>query len=165
MGEVVPTVSYAIAFAGKGKRIQRGTNCAISNHVDMQWNSVTDDANGSGMGLYQIYKDFSYLGNVNTPYSDTSVSPGNIYTYTLIAVRYNATTKRLDLVAGGAALVFENALLNTAPGLLYWNGGGYDFFNGGAEKYTLFFRAYTDWLPDSYFTSLCAELRTDFNAV
>ncbi|MBI2685178.1 MAG: RHS repeat-associated core domain-containing protein [Acidobacteria bacterium] len=61
----------------------------FDTRVDLAWQGVVDDANGSGLLLYQVHRTISggspmYMGNVRGAYfSDTTVSPGTTYTYTI----------------------------------------------------------------------------------
>ncbi len=57
---------------------------AMSNHVDLEWPAATDDANGTGVYGYEIYRNGSFLGSTtSTSFTDNTVLPNNTYAYTL----------------------------------------------------------------------------------
>ena len=59
--------------------------------VDIQWQGVLDDAIGSGVAFYQIYRNGSYLANQPTSeLSDATVSASTTYTYTIYALDFHA---------------------------------------------------------------------------
>jgi len=61
------------------------TTSVFSNHVDLQWPAISDDANGTGVFQYQILRNFQFLANTTSlTYSDTTVQAGVEYTYSLL---------------------------------------------------------------------------------
>src|SRR5262249_21766927 len=50
--------------------------------IDAQWQPTTDDANGSGLAQYIIYRDGNYfMRTTATTLSDETVRPGESHTY------------------------------------------------------------------------------------
>jgi len=65
----------------------------FTNHVDLQWPATSDDANGTGVYEYAIYRNGGLVGIVpatqSLSFSDTGVVPSTTYTYTLSAIDYH----------------------------------------------------------------------------
>jgi RHS repeat-associated protein len=62
------------------------TYSVYPNHIDFQWQAVPDDANGTGVCLYQFLRNENFAENTTTlSWSDTTVQPGTEYSYTFIA--------------------------------------------------------------------------------
>jgi RHS repeat-associated protein len=60
---------------------------ALSNSVDIQWGGAADDANGSGVYSYQVFRNSVYVAEVQgTSFTDGAVSPSTSYTYTVKSV-------------------------------------------------------------------------------
>ena len=63
---------------------------AFDTRVDLSWDGMVDDANGSGIALYQIYRNGSFYSNFRTTnWTDTTVVPGTPYTYLIFALDMN----------------------------------------------------------------------------
>jgi hypothetical protein len=68
---------------------------ALPNEVDLQWQGVTDDPNGTGVWLYHIFRQdannpMQWLASSYTPsFSDPTVVPGTTYTYLLQPVDFH----------------------------------------------------------------------------
>ena len=65
---------------------------SFPNRVDIQWPGVADDSIGTGVALYSIFRNGSFMANVEEPsttYSDTTVSAGTSYSYQIYAYDYH----------------------------------------------------------------------------
>jgi hypothetical protein len=70
---------------------QKLTLTVFRKHVDLQWPAAADDANGSGLAGYQIYRDGLYLAQSQaTQFSDETVASGGQYGYTIYSVDQHA---------------------------------------------------------------------------
>jgi hypothetical protein len=61
---------------------------AFSNRVELQWPRVTDDPNGTGVGLYTVARDGKVIADVSRvrpSFVDKDVTPGAVYTYEISA--------------------------------------------------------------------------------
>lgn len=66
---------------------QNVRSAVFSDRIDLAWTGVADDANGSGIALYQVHRNGSYYANIRTEnWTDTAVTPGTPYTYTISLV-------------------------------------------------------------------------------
>ncbi|MFN0104740.1 MAG: hypothetical protein ACKV2U_21960 [Bryobacteraceae bacterium] len=69
---------------------QNVRSAVFDNRVDLAWTGVVDDANGSGIALYQIYRNGAFYSNFRTAnWTDTAVSPSTTYTYQIRAIDMN----------------------------------------------------------------------------
>ncbi len=78
----------------------------FDTRVDLAWTGVVDDANGSGLLLYQVHRNGAYMGNVRGAYfTDTTVSPGTSYTYTIyphdVHLNYSSRSVSVTTPASG----------------------------------------------------------------
>ena len=65
-------------------------SAVFDNRVDLAWTGVVDDANGSGIALYQIYRDGIWYSNFpKENWTDTAVSPSTTYSYLVRAIDMN----------------------------------------------------------------------------
>jgi len=56
------------------------TYSAYGEHIDFQWQAVPDDANGTGLCLYQILRNNQSVENTTGgSWSDITVQPGTEY--------------------------------------------------------------------------------------
>jgi RHS repeat-associated protein len=56
-------------------------------HVDLQWPAAADDANGSGVAGYWLYRDGLYLARTSsTQFIDETVNPGESHTYAVYTI-------------------------------------------------------------------------------
>lgn len=64
---------------------------ATPNRVDMQWQGVTDDPNGTGILWYQVVRQDvgGMVWENSTVFSDSTVAPSTTYTYYVQAVDYH----------------------------------------------------------------------------
>ena len=59
--------------------------------VTLQWTAASDNAGGSGLFRYNIYRNSTYLASTyNANYIDNAVSPGTSYTYVVKSEDYHA---------------------------------------------------------------------------
>ncbi|MBL8241703.1 MAG: hypothetical protein JNM66_30030, partial [Bryobacterales bacterium] len=103
LGEVYPSDTVA-----PGTIAAANVRTAVFyNRVDLEWPGVVDDANGSGMAMYQIYRDvnnannYQYMGNFRySNWSDTTVTAGTTYSYRLhpLDMHLNATATVVTVV-------------------------------------------------------------------
>ncbi|HUS08289.1 MAG TPA: RHS repeat-associated core domain-containing protein [Bryobacteraceae bacterium] len=98
------------------------------NYVDMQWQGVTDDVNGTGVALYQILRNGAFRQNLRgtSTFTDTTVAPGTTYTYTLYAFDFHfnaapAATFTVTTPPAGALDARQIGVRNTGA---YWGGAG-----------------------------------------
>jgi len=57
---------------------------AFDNRIDLEWPGVADDANGSGMLMYQVHRNGNFLGRARGGFfTDATVTAGQNYTYTI----------------------------------------------------------------------------------
>ena len=86
IGEIGPADRVApAAFLSQNVR-----SAVFDNRVDLAWTGVADDANGSGIALYQIYRNGNWYSNFRTEnWTDTAVSPGQTYSYYIAAIDMN----------------------------------------------------------------------------
>jgi len=99
----------------------------FSNEIDLQWQGVTDDANGIGFFTYQIFRNGTVMGASTTPvYSDETVSPGVSYVYTIYAIdqhnNYSAATS-LTLAAAPSGST-DPREFGVRPTGSYWGAAG-----------------------------------------
>jgi len=101
----------------------------FSNRVEAQWKGVFDDANGSGLCIYEILKNSAYFQNENPgsfTFSDPAVSAGTTYTYSLSTVdcHGNYSTPTLFTVTTLAANSIEARRVGVRAMGTYWGGAG-----------------------------------------
>jgi len=70
--------------------------------VDLSWSAVTDNAGGSGLIHYEVYRDSNFLGTTTgTTWTDWSPPPGNFLTYKVRPVdfhgNYSETTVSVNI--------------------------------------------------------------------
>jgi hypothetical protein len=61
---------------------------ASSSSVKLEWPRLTDDPDGTGVGIYTVSRDGKFIANVsraNPDYVDSKVEPGMVYTYEIAA--------------------------------------------------------------------------------
>jgi RHS repeat-associated protein len=60
------------------------------NRVQLQWPGVADDPNGTGVSMYGVYRNGSWIAYVTYPeFEDDSVAAGATYTYQLVAFDFH----------------------------------------------------------------------------
>ena len=65
---------------------------AYINHVDLSWPAGTDDANGTGVYNYEVWRDGGLLGSTTgLTFSDTTVNPSSAYSYSLKVIDYHGS--------------------------------------------------------------------------
>jgi len=102
----------SVAFANKETvapfNVTNLTGSALQTSVALQWTAATDDANGSGLTGYNIYRDGGWVGEVTgTSFTDYGVIPGVSYTYSVRGVDFHRNQ------ASGTQLVVTTP--NTLP--------------------------------------------------
>jgi YD repeat-containing protein len=105
---------------------QRIGNSPFSNRVDMQWQGVLDDVNGTGVASYQIYRNGVWLANTpDSTISDTTVAAGTTYTYQIQAVDYHWNSSNVTFMvttpATGSIDLREIGVRSTGT---YWGTSG-----------------------------------------
>lgn len=116
---------------------------AFPDHIDMQWPGVVDDANGTGVWAYQIYRDGNYVTNqlASVPgFVDATVSPGTTYSYTIYALDYhlNYSPPASFSITTPPAGAIDPRRWGVRPGGTYWGAGSeqIDILSGNLN-YTL----------------------------
>jgi len=59
-----------------------------ANSVELSWPRITDDPNGTGIGVYEVSRDgkvIAHVSRVNPTFTDKEVAPGGEYTYEISA--------------------------------------------------------------------------------
>ena len=101
-----------------------------SNSVSLSWSASTDNAGGSGVAGYDIYRNGALVGNSTSPsYTDTGLAASTSYTYTVRA-RDNA---------GNASAQSGSVVVKTTAG----GGGGNRRVIGYFTQWGIYDRAYT----------------------
>ncbi len=74
-----------LEYAAPGSIVPTSLRTALfDTRVDLAWTGVVDDVNGSGLLMYHVHRNGSFLGNVRGAYfSDATVAPSTTYTYTI----------------------------------------------------------------------------------
>lgn len=67
------------------------SKAAFTNRVDLQWPAASDNANGTGVHRYELYRNGNFIGSTTgLSYSDTAgIIPNTTYNYTLKVVDYH----------------------------------------------------------------------------
>ncbi len=140
-------ISYATGAAAYISQVQLGpcdriapntpavpSVSVFSSHVDFSWPAVADDVNGTGVGLYQFLRNYSFATNVSAlsplTWSDTTVTPGNIYTYTFIAYdmhfnpSYVSFTVTVPVSPGSPPYAPDGHRIGVRTTGAYWGSGG-----------------------------------------
>jgi len=66
---------------------------SFANRVDLTWQGAADDANGTGVAFYWVFRNGVYVGEVpNAAYTDSTVSPRATYTYGFAPVDYHVNS-------------------------------------------------------------------------
>jgi hypothetical protein len=108
------------------------TVSTYSTHVDFQWPAVSDDANGTGLALYQWTRNFDWAANLDpshVTWSDTTVQPGSEYTYILTAYdrHWNTATKTITVTTpvapSGSPAPPDGREIGVRPTGTYWGAG------------------------------------------
>jgi hypothetical protein len=104
-----------------------------SNQVDLQWQGVADDLsaandhNGSGIWIYQIYRDGGWIANVSQPqFSDKTVVASTSYSYFIVGIDhfYNYSWSQAFPVHTPAAGGIDPRRTGVRSNGAYWGGGG-----------------------------------------
>lgn len=100
---------------------------AFSNMVDLQWGPAVDDANGTGVFAYEVYRNGVFLAEVQQRgFTDATVSPATSYTY-LIKARdrhNNLSTGASVGVTTLAAGISDARRIGIRSEGTYWGGAG-----------------------------------------
>jgi hypothetical protein len=125
VGDVVAPNAISSSSIGKS---------AYVNHVDLNWPAATDDANGTGIYNYEIWRDGSFLSSTTgLTFSDTTVNPVTTYAYTLRAVDYhgmyadttfNVTTPYVQTSGPFPSATPEGRRVGVRSTGAYWGAGG-----------------------------------------
>ncbi len=113
----------------------------FSNRVDMQWNSASDDANGVGVGWYQIVRNGAWIANLRgtSTFTDSTVTFGTAYTYVIYAWDYhmNYSTASFNVTTPPQNEI-EARQTGVRPTGSYWGGGGENIdMRSGNLNYTI----------------------------
>ena len=99
LGPLDQTPPNAIAPASVG-------SSAFPNHVDFQWQGVSDNAGGTGVAYYQVTRNGVWFTSLpGTVVTDATVTAGTTYTYTIQAVDFHWNTSAVTFVEIGRAHV------------------------------------------------------------
>ena len=113
--------------------------------VDMQWQGVTDDANGSGFLYYAIYRNNVFLVNTNRPeLSDETAAANTGYSYVIKATDYHQNQASTTIsVHTPPANDIDPRRVGVRPTGSYWGGAGeqIDTLSGNLNFSTQLFKA------------------------
>ena len=96
------------------------------NRVDIQFPGDLDDSIGTGVAFYQFLRNGTDIGFSTTPdFSDTTVSAGTTYTYTVQAVdfHYNSANTVITVTTPPAGAIDPRQVGVRSTGT-YWGGAG-----------------------------------------
>ena len=99
---------------------------SFPTRVDMQWGATVDDPNGTGIALYQMLRNGTYIGNFETSnLSDEGVSTPNTYSYTIYVYDYhlNAAATGFSVTMPPAGSI-DPRQVGVRPLGSYWGGTG-----------------------------------------
>ena len=99
---------------------------SFPTHVDMQWGATVDDPNGTGVALYQVLRNGTYIGNFETSnLSDEGVRTPNTYSYTIFVYDYhlNAAATGFSVTMPPAGSI-DPRQVGVRPLGSYWGGTG-----------------------------------------
>jgi len=145
-GNTISSVSLYPIDTTPPNRINAQTfgTSVFPNRVDLQWQPVTDDPNGSGIAYYSIRRG-ALSANVTKPeFSDETVSPGTKYTYNVWAVDYDQNISAIELVVQTPpANAIDPRRVGVRPTGSYWGGAGeqIDTLSGNLNYSTQLFKA------------------------
>jgi YD repeat-containing protein len=92
--------------------------------VDIQWPGVTDDTNGTGVAFYSVYRNGSFMADVEAPsttYSDTTVSAGTSYSYQIYAYDYHLNSVNTTIgVTSAPTGAIDPRRVGMRPTAEYW---------------------------------------------
>ncbi|HEV8414572.1 MAG TPA: RHS repeat-associated core domain-containing protein [Bryobacteraceae bacterium] len=95
------------------------------NHVDIQWPAASDDANGTGIYDYEIYRNGWLVGSTSDlSFSDSTVAPSTTYTYTLKPVDFHGNAAATDFVVTTPAFSPEGRRVGVRTTGAYWGATG-----------------------------------------
>jgi len=113
---------------------------SFPNRVDIHSAGTVDDPNGTGIAFYQLLRNGAYMGSYPTPnFSDASLSAGNTYSYSLIAVDYhlNGASTAFKVVTPPANSI-DPREVGVRPTGSYWGGAGEQIdMRSGNLNYTI----------------------------
>ena len=121
----------------------------FTNHVDLQWPATSDDANGTGVYDYEIWRNGVLMGSTTgTTYSDSAgIVPNTTYNYVLSALDYHLSTASTAFNATTPPVPYSGPLPSAIPegrqvGVrstgTYWGAGGENIdVRSGNVNYTL----------------------------
>jgi RHS repeat-associated protein len=99
---------------------------AFRDRVYLQWPATTDDTNGTGIALYQIFRNSDLIGDVySTTFEDFTAVANNTYTYSVQAFDFHgngSTTTNANVSI--PATVIDPRETGVRPTGSYWGGGG-----------------------------------------
>ena len=76
---------------------QSVSSTVFYNEVDLQWQGGFDDANGTGLRYYEIYRNSALLATASAPvFSDTTVAANTTYTYQVKLTDYHGNTATMS---------------------------------------------------------------------
>jgi len=109
--------------------------------VDLQWGATSDDANGSGVVSYEVYRGGQYLGEVNgRAFTDSTVAPSTTYSYSVRArdLHNNLGPNTNISVTTPAAGAVDARRTGVRPEGSYWGAGGEEIdMRSGNLNFTL----------------------------
>ena len=113
--------------------------------VDLQWQGVTDDVNGSGLAYYTITRNGTAIAKTRTTeFSDETVAAGTTYSYGIVATDYhqNTATTTISIVTPPGSDI-DPRRLGVRPTGSYWGGAGeqIDTLSGNLNYSTQLFKA------------------------
>jgi len=95
------------------------------NHVDIQWPAVSDDANGTGIYDYEIYRNGWLVGSTSdVSFADNTVAPSTTYTYALKPVDFHGNAASTTFQVTTPAFSPEGRRVGVRSTGAYWGAGG-----------------------------------------
>jgi len=146
-GNAISSVSFypVDTVAPTAVNAQNVGTSVFPTRVDIQWQGVTDDANGSGLAYYAIYRGATFLANVNKPeFSDETTVASTAYTYNIKPTDYhqNQATTSINITTPPASAI-DPRRVGVRPTGSYWGGAGeqVDTLSGNLNYSTQLFKA------------------------
>lgn len=95
------------------------------NHVDIQWPAASDDANGTGIYDYEIYRNGWLVGSTSDlSFADNTVAPSTTYTYALQPVDFHGNAASTTFQVTTPAFSPEGRRVGVRSTGAYWGAGG-----------------------------------------
>jgi len=106
---------------------QSAATLVLPNRIDVQWQGSADDANGIGVGSYNVTRNgVAWISVRTTEFSDEAVSPSTTYQYGISACDYhlNCSAAATISVTSAPAGAVDPRRVGVRPDGVYRGGGG-----------------------------------------